>query len=370
MIERIVATDRRMVMAVRRLLGHICVAVLMLPVALFLPTPAQAAPVVPEAGVVLPTTVMTYNIRYAKGGAPAGISKSNFSWDKRGPKVAEWIKFENPDLFGLNENYDLPGSKTNQVTTIVPLLSEYTFLFTDEHNVIGYRTSRYTFIKKGIATLSGSREVVWAYLMDKLTGQTVVHIVTHLAYKQTAAAAQTRAKQVSKLMSLVDSAINPGRKYPFWIMGDFNTLSPNPNGSSTSLLPLERMKSAGMVDPTLTSSQSSVVPKVASYNGGGATVNGKLTAYVIRQTTWRMDYVWVPKDTRVDTWRVATGPDVEWKKVRGRLVPVFGTNVVPSDHNPLVVVIQLPLAGSSGSSTVQLPVSVPRANSKFMKSAV
>lgn len=295
---------------------------------------AEAAP-----PPMVDTTVLSWNLLFARQTHVDGIPDSEMKWSSRAPVQADWIKRENPDVAGFNENQLMPNTSVRQATVLQALLPAYTFVHMDTDNVQMFRTSRYTLLDQGESAFTSTRSVVWMKLLDRLTGQRVIHFNTHLAYKQTASREATRTRQVAKLLAVIER-VNPGRKLPFWVTGDFNTLSPRPDGTVNSTV--KALYDGGLSDATMVGTDTSAVKKVASYGGFGATINGRFAIGALRLTTWRMDYIWVNKGMAVKSWRIGVGPDHTAKTVNGKNnVPVYGARVIPSDHNQVLAVIPL-----------------------------
>lgn len=320
-----------------RLAGALAAGFLLASTPLVLPGAVRSAEAAPPP--MVDTTVLSWNLLFARQTHVDGIPDSEMKWSSRAPVQADWIKRENPDVAGFNENELMPNTSVRQATVLQALLPAYTFVHMGTDNVQMFRTSRYTLLGQGETAFTSTRSVVWMKLLDRLTGQRVIHFNTHLAYKQTASREATRTRQVAKLLEVIERA-NPGRKLPFWVTGDFNTLSPRPDGTVNSTV--KALHDGGLSDSTMVGTDTSAVKKVASYGGFGATINGRFAIGALRLTTWRMDYIWVNKGMAVKSWRIGVGPDHTTKTVNGRNnVPVYGASVIPSDHNQVLAVIPL-----------------------------
>ncbi len=169
--------------------------------------------------------ICTYNIRYDN------LFDKKWGWENRKSHILDLIKYEKFDLFGIQE------ALLNQLNDLKSI-SEYNFfgvargdgLLEDEFNGIFYNKNKFEKIDGGYFWLSKTPEIpsiyegagckrvcVWLILLNKLTNKKLAFAVTHL----------DNLSKEARIFSanLILEKLKPYyKKYPFALMGDFNSL--------------------------------------------------------------------------------------------------------------------------------------------------
>lgn len=329
------------------------------------PAPATAAPTpsaspspespTPTPRPTLDLTVMTFNVLGSD--PPRSWFPLSNPRELRGvarvPAALELIRSAKPDILGLQEFR--PGKRSG--SALAAGLDEYswagpgTAATTSPREQVAvpllYRTERFDLVASGARRVSrrGSggayldRYVVWAELQDKATGQRVFAFNYHAHPRQTRRYAAVRAAAVDSLIAVIRE-VNPGLAVPFVVTGDFNARSNETRGTFNHHL--TSFAGIGVVDAAaIAEADTSDIPGADSHNRMSAPVAGRDVANVVRRNHRHIDYIWVPIGTRVENWATISGPDVEWRTVRGQLVPVW-SGVPASDHSPVVATVSFP----------------------------
>jgi endonuclease/exonuclease/phosphatase family metal-dependent hydrolase len=154
------------------------------------PARAQGPARAPSAAASAPFRVMTFNIRYNNP------DDGENAWPRRAEGVGGLIRFHDPDLVGLQE------AQRNQLDDLQRLLPGYAWFGVprsdggpgDEHSAILYRTDRFELLGQGTFWLSETPEVprskgwdaalpriaTWGRFRDRASGDTILHLNTHL----------------------------------------------------------------------------------------------------------------------------------------------------------------------------------------------
>ncbi len=147
---------------------------------------ATAAPALPADSLV---RVVSYNIRYNNPG------DGEHAWPLRADRVANLLRFYNPDLFGLQE------ALQGQIDDLVARLPQYAWFgvgrddgrSAGEGTPIFYRRDRFTLLDQGTFWLSETPEVpgskswdaaitriaTWGRFVDRTTGTRFLYLNTH-----------------------------------------------------------------------------------------------------------------------------------------------------------------------------------------------
>ena len=305
-------------------------------------TPDSAA----ESAEPLRLTVMTYNVL---GGPPPPewfpqIDPAELDPLTREPATVALIEHVDADVIGLQE-YRPEGESGARMRTD---LGQYTWVAPEAAAgpeamalPILYRTSRFDCLAAGQQKVTSvdepnsmlDRYVTWAELRDRESGRRFFVFNHHAHPWQTDEFAAIRSAAIDRLIETVE-AVNPGLAEPFVITGDFNA-----RNNDTRKVYRDHVRKLGRIDivdaATVAAKDTSDVPRAASMNKMSAKVKGEYVGKVIRRNGQHIDYVWVPKGTRVRSWATVSGPAVTWRRVRGEKVPVW-KGIVPSDHSPVV----------------------------------
>lgn len=318
---------------------------------------ASTGPCHPQAAQPAPSerplrvTVMTYNVL---GGWPPlewlpQIDKAELDPVKREPATVELIRQVDADVIGLQEYRVADGAGAQLAAD----LDQYTWVTQPEAGYealalpILYRTSRFDCLAAGTRQVTAvgehgsvlDRNVNWVELLDRDSGRRFFVFNHHAHPWQTDEFAAVRSATIDRVIEVMDE-VNPSRAEPFLLAGDFNAR----NNDTRPVYGdhLRKLREAGLVDSaTIAAKDTSNIPRAASMNKMSAKVKGEYVGKVIRRNGQHIDYIWVPKGTKVRSWATVSGPDVKWRKVRGQKVPVW-SGIVPSDHSPVVAELRFP----------------------------
>lgn len=320
------------------------------------PTPISEETTSPDesAPASFQLTVMTYNTLTGRNDCAgcAALRKAGLgdelALDARMPKVAEKIVLAAPDIVGFQEN---EGSSPLPQEHLAGLLAGYSWIEPGASVPIAVRSDRFEVRESGVDTLEDGpvactpqdrttgRYVVWANLHDRATDRDLWVFNTHLHPYDKRACAKLRAKDVAAMATLIRQK-DPGLAVPAIVTGDFNSYGAEQRAGFRDHL--DEMASLGFVDShAVAERDDSDVPGAASAGFLTAKVKGKSYPKVIRVDGSYLDFVWVPRQSTVRSWQVMSGPGVAYRKIRGQRVP-YWTDVVGSDHSPVIVTVQLP----------------------------
>lgn len=172
-----------------------------------------------------PITVLSYNIRFDN---PAD---GDNAWAHRRDFLAAQIRFHHADLFGIQEGLH------HQVAFLQETLPEYLYVGggrddgrqAGEYSALYYRVERFEAVRSGTFWLSPTPERVskgwdaalprictWAWLHDRLSGDTLFALNTHFDHM----GARARLESAHLLLRFIQQN-NPGA-WPVILTGDFN----------------------------------------------------------------------------------------------------------------------------------------------------
>lgn len=262
-------------------------------------------------------TVMTFNIRYDNP------DDGRHAWPNRRERVANLIRFYRPDLLGVQEALD------GQMEDLAERLPEYEWFGrgrnaepTDgEYSAVFYRTDRLELLEHDTFWLSLTpdeaasvgwdaalpRIVTWGRLQDRRTGNAFYHFNTHFDHRGDTARLRSAELIAGRIEALE-------RDLPVVLTGDLNFTPRDPPYQALSAVLRDARRSAedGHFGPDETFSGFEVDSEPGP----------------------RIDYVW-------------TTPDVRVLRSATLTAHVHGDN--PSDHRPVVAVVELPGDGSGQS---------------------
>lgn len=280
-------------------------ALLLVPTVRAQPDPAQPGPAVA-------LRVMSFNVRLNTA------ADSLDAWPLRREGVAALVRFHDPDLVGLQE------PQRNQLDDLAARLPGYAWLGEpradggprDEYSALLYRTGRLDVLAHGTFWLSETPDVpgsrgwdaaypriaTWARFRDRATGDTLLHLNTHLDHVGERARAESARLIRRRLAELAPAG-------PLVVTGDFNAL-PDSEPLRTLLSPDARPR---LRDAHAISAEPPYGP-ASTWNGFRALVPGR-----------RIDFVLVGEGVRVLEHAVLTD-----RLPSGRF---------PSDHLPVLAEI-------------------------------
>ena len=276
------------------------------------PAAENDAPAKEPAGEGL--RVMTLNIRYNNPGDGAN------AWPKRKDMVADVIKRQRPDIFGLQE------ALKGQIDDLEKRLPQFTRLGVGrddgktkgEFSPLFYRKDRFVAEKSSTFWLSETPEKIaskswdaaitrvatWAKLKDKKTGRTLLAINTHFDHRGSTARVNSAKLILAQIVKLAG-------KGPVVLTGDFNA-SP----SSQPYRVITQGDEAAKADARYKLLDAKGISK-SPHQGPDSTWNGFRAIVKGR----RIDYIFVSRGVRVRSHAILA------EKVNGRFV---------SDHLPVV----------------------------------
>ena len=155
----------------------------------------------------------------------------NLKWENREPLIKKILEENSPDIICLEElgNYD-SEFKSN---ILDKLTIKYDFAFGERKaptlginlgSVIGVNKELFTMEKYENVILEdeegkpGGQNMIWSIILDKKSGNKFIVIVAHLKAKEPNE--NIRIGQINHLMKFIEQ--NFLRKYPIFILGDFN----------------------------------------------------------------------------------------------------------------------------------------------------
>ncbi len=283
-------------------------------------------------------TAMSYNV--LGGSVPDEwfplIPRSELVPMVRAPGMVAKVEAIDPDIVGLQEF----ATGSESADWIEQHLPAYTWVHGPDNHALMVRNSRFEVVGTGERQLNtagqegaiDSRYADWARLRERSSRRTLLVLNVHAHAWQSETLAQVRSLAIGRLVALVRE-LDPGLEEPLVLLGDFNARSNDKRPLWGDHL--RKLAAAGLVDTAgVAERDGSDVPRASSLNQMAASIAGQDEARVVRRTGTHIDYVWVPKGTRVSTWRVLSGPGVSWRSIRGVRVPVW-TEIIPSDHSPV-----------------------------------
>ncbi|MDR1710471.1 MAG: endonuclease/exonuclease/phosphatase family protein [Propionibacteriaceae bacterium] len=305
-------------------------------------TPTVTATAPEPSGLEL--TVMSYNI------LKANAKSKNYPWvpakelaiSARIPKLAQAIKYSDPDIAGLQEN---EGSDPPPSADLKPLLDDYGFVAEDTDVPILFRRSAFKLVESNHEYIGRKSElsnydriVAWARLQHKDTGQELVVFNLHAFPFDEAKDAKLRSQSIDKLLDVMDT-VNPGQATPFVLLGDFNAF--NDETREVYRDHITKLAAVGIVDSAnVAAVDASDVPGASTDHYMHATIGGKDYDKVVPITNRHIDYIFVAESTPVASWAVVSGPGLAEKTVAGEQMDAW-EGVVPSDHSPVVAKLTL-----------------------------
>lgn len=263
--------------------------------------------------------VMTFNIRYDNPND--GIN----AWPNRKDQLSEFIKNEDPDIFGMQEVL------WHQYAFLDSALSDYASagagrsdgLKGGELNPVFYRKDRFEMVRTKTFWLSETPEmpgskawgaslpriVTWMELVNMETNEHFFFFNTHFAHDSDSA-------RVNSSIMLLDKAHEIAGTFPFIITGDFNQ---RPDSRGHAVLTGPEVNTSLLVDSYTISAETPVGPS-STFNG-----------FSDEPGSGRIDYIFVRNGMKVLSHRT-----VEHKEGQ----------VFISDHWPVVAEIMLELNSS------------------------
>ncbi|MCC6496383.1 MAG: tyrosine-protein phosphatase, partial [Propionibacteriaceae bacterium] len=109
--------------------------------------------------------------------------------------------------------------------------------------------------------------------------------------------------------------------------------------TGTTGAPLAQLAGSGLVNASEWAVVNTTeIPGAVSLQSMTAVVGGTLTYKAVRTSGSTLDYVWAPRGAVIRNYKVATGPHTLQREVDGVSYWFYAEdNVLPSDHNPVVV---------------------------------
>ncbi len=262
--------------------------------------------------------IMTFNIRYSGGEANTDIN----SWNNRKALVASVIRFNKPDIFGVQEALD------NQMTDLTNELPDYNFIGVGrddgkkggEYSAIFYNNKRFEMLDHSTFWLSQTpdkvsrgwdaacnRIVTWGKFKDERNGKIFYHFNTHFDHVGKIA----RMKSAELLLNKINEIAG---KNPVLVTGDFNLTSASPVYKKLTL-PQDS-------DASLILSDAELISKEENY-GTDKTINGfKYNTKPGR----KIDYIFIKNNISV---------------YQHGVIGVVFNGRYPSDHMPVLAEVEI-----------------------------
>ena len=256
-------------------------------------------------------SVMTYNIRYDNPEDSAN------SWSNRKALLSSQIKFNHPDIIGIQE------ALNHQLSFVDSVINDYNFVGVGrddgqtkgEYNAIFYDVDKFNLLEQGTFWLSETPDSVsvgWDAALPRICTYALLH---HRSYDQDIWVFNThfdhlgeeaRAYSAQLIMQKLDT-LNSNRNIPVVIMGDFNET-------------FDEFDPGPFVNSRLTDSK---IACMQPPYGPSGTFNG---FEYVSPATQRIDYIFVSEQIDVIKYGVLTASQ------EGRF---------PSDHFPVYIEIEL-----------------------------
>ncbi|WP_427135911.1 endonuclease/exonuclease/phosphatase family protein [Pseudarthrobacter sp. S9] len=270
-----------------------------------------------------------------------GIQEASQGWLKNETRPGGLTQFEDLQerLFNRGINYQLANAKRNNcVNDVTPTNCVYSDRGASQGTKILYNKGTVELVSQGsvalpkVSSTDNTRYLAWSILRQRSTGKSFFFGDTQLDSSKASAYYLLRQSQTSAIASAI-SRINTG-KLPVLMVGDFNSHK----WTEPSNAPYDVMVSAGYVDP-LGNTYKNDAPSAAAtaeqrIRANYDSFNGFERKARARNTTGNgtyLDYIFTSK-MRVAKWETVINIDAA-----GNFV---GT--IPSDHNMVSAVVQLP----------------------------
>lgn len=304
-------------------------------------SPAAATAALPMATGSTSITVSAYNVHKSSSGP---------SWPGRRAAVAKNLTDQSPDVIALAEATPASvispsGAKVKQYNDLLALIDDdvpYRFAAAGDYTngtKLAYDSSRLTVLNDGSKILkklgTQRRYAVWAVFGDKVSGERVFVVATHLEPGKGSSTVtkynSTRITQAKQIVNLINEK-NPLR-HPVVIAGDFNSS----RGTQPSNGPYNVFLRYGFVDPldnakaSWSTGANAIAESMPGVEYNSANHFERTAARTKFPIGTHVDYILVSKGVGVSQYRMVV--DVE----NGEFV---GT--IPSDHNQVKAVVRLP----------------------------
>jgi endonuclease/exonuclease/phosphatase family metal-dependent hydrolase len=279
-------------------------------------------------------TVMTYNIkRAALDGHPEGGTRVAAWMSARRLAAAALIQRANPDVIGIEEGGTSIGNPQTGPRQVDTLASALGHVYQVAHTEIPpkqpgtqrlgvyimYKKSVYAAVGKGGHwALGDGRWGVHQVLRNRQSGAKFLFVTAHL-WEPGGRTNDIRREHETQRLESAGNAMAARRGIPAIYVGDFNS---HPGGKHAFNAPSMVMGQHGLRDSF----------QVAHHRVNGAYNTGN--QYMRRPPRFgaHIDYIYVPQSVRVTSWRMVM------RLNHGQFV---GT--IPSDHNPVVANLAVPI---------------------------
>jgi len=261
-------------------------------------------------------TVASYNIRYSIEENHKSDSMKGEDWKRRGPAVAQLIKFHEFEIFGIQEGL------LHQINDLLQWLPGYKYVGVGrddgqqagEHTAVFFQTEKFKVLDRGDFWLSETPEkpsmgwdgtcchrmCTWVYFEDIRSGNKFYFFNTHFDHQAVIARKESSKLILKKIKEIADDQ-------PVIFMGDLN-------GDHESDW-YKRLKNSDILQDAYFMADNPYAQN-GSFNGFGRR----------NETNRIIDHVFVSKHFSVDKWGILTDT------YHGKF---------PSDHFPIMVKIRL-----------------------------
>jgi endonuclease/exonuclease/phosphatase family metal-dependent hydrolase len=270
-----------------------------------------------------------------------GVQEASQGWLKNETRAGGLTQFEDLQerLYKRGINYQLANAKRNNcVNDVTPTNCVFADKGASQGTKIVYNKSTLELMKQGsvalpkISSTDNTRYLAWAVLRQRSTGKSFFFGDTQLDSSKASAYYLLRQSQTSAIVSAI-GRLNT-TKLPVLMVGDFNSHK----WTEPSNAPYDKMIAAGYIDPLgntyKNDAPSSAATAEQRVRANYDSFNGFERKARARNTTGNgtyLDYIFTSK-MRVGKWETVINIDSS-----GNFI---GT--IPSDHNMVNAVVQLP----------------------------
>ncbi|MDR1791730.1 MAG: peptidoglycan DD-metalloendopeptidase family protein [Propionibacteriaceae bacterium] len=273
-------------------------------------------------------------------------------WSKRLVSLVSWVKTEDPDVIGFQENMH-SGTGPKQMLKVKPKLGGYSWYGLDLDHPIAWKTSRFNLVKSGSFKTGSTadpgkvhaRPSAWVLLRDTKTNKTFYVISTHQKPAGlTSRHFTVRAAQMKRLVSKI-KALTKGADTPVLVLGDFN--ESNWQESSARNAHITELVGAGFLDAySLAQTITTKVRGASTTNYYGHSFANRFYYGSVRTNSpkingYHIDFIWTRGVKQVYSWRVGLGSSLVSKATEVGNKPFYATDPLPSDHNPVIAQIEI-----------------------------
>lgn len=332
--------------------------------------PTKVAPVLPV--ITNPLEVASFNIKCMNCYNTSGTNGDELKWPERKSTIVEQVKTAAPDVIGFQEASQgmiKDGSESDRLSQFEDLQKAFVAAGTNyriandkRHNCedhmdwreecvykdqgasqgtkIFYNADTLDLVEEGSLKLSelseaeNDRYAAWAILRQKSTGKTFFFVDTHIEPRgDTLEYINLKGKQAQEIVDLVKTKNT--EKLPVFIVGDMNSTK----WTQPANRPYDAFVAAGYVDPLgndagslypsgLATAEKRINAEYSSFNGFVRQLTKKIEPGA---NASHLDYIFTTP-MRTGTWEMVLNKDANDQLI----------GIIPSDHNMITQVVELP----------------------------